>query len=76
MPGMTGLEVLQHVVRFDPSIDVLLMTAHYTTETAVEAIRQGAADYLQKPYRSDLLAQKVRQVLDGCQGAPPRPQSA
>jgi two-component system, NtrC family, response regulator HydG len=48
MPGLNGLEVLQHVVSFDSSIDVILMTAHYTTETAVAAIRQGAADYLQK----------------------------
>ena len=40
MPGMSGLEVLQQVVSFDSTIDVLLMTAHYTPETAVAAIRQ------------------------------------
>ncbi len=64
MPGMTGLEVLQQVVSFDPSIDVLLMTAHYTTETAVTAIRQGAADYLQKPVKIALLRERVGSLID------------
>src|ERR1700684_2708506 len=48
MPGLTGLEVLERVVEFDPSIDVVLMTAHYSSESAVEAIRKGASDYLNK----------------------------
>ena len=49
MPGMSGLEVVERIVEFDPAIDVILMTAHYTSETAVEAIRKGASDYLNKP---------------------------
>ena len=63
MPGMTGLEVLEAVIQFDPLIDVLLMTAHYTTETAVEAIRKGAADYLQKPVKISLLRDRVADLL-------------
>jgi DNA-binding NtrC family response regulator len=63
MPGMSGLQVLEAIVRFDPLIDVLLMTAHYTTETAVEAIRKGAADYLQKPVRIQLLRDRVADLL-------------
>lgn len=63
MPRMTGIEVLQQVVDFDPAIDVLLMTAHYTTETAVEAIRNGAADYLQKPVKIALLRERVARLL-------------
>jgi DNA-binding NtrC family response regulator len=63
MPEMNGLEVLQQVVDFDPSIDVLLMTAHYTTETAVAAIRNGAADYLQKPVKLPLLRERVARLL-------------
>ena len=35
MPKMSGLEMLERIVEFDPAIDVILMTAHYTTETAV-----------------------------------------
>ena len=49
MPKMSGLEMLERIVEFDPTIDVILMTAHYTTETAVEAIQKGACDYLNKP---------------------------
>ena len=64
MPGMTGLEVLQEVVTFDPSIDVILMTAHYTTETAVAAIQQGAADYLQKPVKIAVLRERVAALID------------
>lgn len=63
MPGMTGLEVLQHVIDFDPLIDVIVMTAHYTTETAVAAIRHGAADYLQKPVKISLLRERVADLL-------------
>lgn len=67
MPEMTGLEVLQQVVDFDPSIDVLLMTAHYTTETAVSAIRNGAADYLQKPVKIALLRERVARLLSSAE---------
>ena len=63
MPGMNGLEVLQQVVSFDTSIDVILMTAHYTTETAVAAIRYGAADYLQKPVKIALLRERVADLI-------------
>src|SRR4051794_28008098 len=49
MPHLSGLDVLDRVVEFDAAIDVILMTAHYSSESAVEAIRKGAADYLNKP---------------------------
>jgi two-component system, NtrC family, response regulator HydG len=64
MPEMSGLEVLQQVVSFDSSIDVILMTAHYTPETAVAAIRQGAADYLQKPVKIALLRERVASLIE------------
>jgi DNA-binding NtrC family response regulator len=64
MPDMSGLEVLQHVVNFDSSIDVILMTAHYTPETAVAAIRQGAADYLQKPVKIAILRERVASLIE------------
>ena len=63
MPGLSGLEVLEQVMKSDPSIDVLLMTAHYTTETAVEAIRRGAADYLQKPVKIAILRARVAELI-------------
>jgi len=64
MPHLNGLQVLERVMKIDPTIDVILMTAHYTTETAVEAIRKGAADYLEKPVKLPLLRQRVDRLLD------------
>jgi DNA-binding NtrC family response regulator len=64
MPVMSGLEVLDQVIAFDPAIDVILMTAHYTTETAVAAIRAGAADYLQKPVKLSILRERVAALID------------
>jgi DNA-binding NtrC family response regulator len=64
MPNMSGLDVLDRIMEFDPAIDVILMTAHYTTETAVEAIRKGAADYLNKPISLALLRERVGRLID------------
>jgi DNA-binding NtrC family response regulator len=63
MPKLSGLDVLERVVEFDPSIDVILMTAHYTTETAVEAIQKGASDYLNKPISIPALRSRVEKLL-------------
>jgi DNA-binding NtrC family response regulator len=60
MPKMSGMEVLERIVEFDPSIEVILMTAHYSTESAVEAIKKGASDYLNKPVSIALLRDRVR----------------
>jgi DNA-binding NtrC family response regulator len=64
MPQMSGLEVLERIVDFDPATDVVLMTAHYTTDTAVEAIRKGAADYLNKPISLAVLRERVGRLID------------
>src|SRR6266567_2250204 len=64
MPHLTGLEVLERIVEFDPAIDVILMTAHYTTETAVEAIRKGAADYLNKPISLAVLRDRIGRLIE------------
>jgi DNA-binding NtrC family response regulator len=63
MPKMTGLEMLDRIAEFDPAIDVILMTAHYTTETAVEAIQKGACDYLNKPVSIPALRARVGKLL-------------
>ena len=49
MPGITGLEVVRRVVRENPGIPVVVVTAFGTVESAVEAVRAGASDYLLKP---------------------------
>lgn len=58
--GMGGLEALQRIVDFDPSILVIMITAYGSVETAVEAMKMGAVDYLCKPL--DLEALKIAMV--------------
>lgn len=55
MPGMDGLELMRQAKRAMPEIDVVIMTAHATIKTAVTAIKEGAADYLEKPFDKDEL---------------------
>src|SRR3984893_15107598 len=64
MPRLSGLDVLERIMEFDPSIDVILMTAHYSTESAVEAIRKGACDYLNKPVSIAALRERVGKLID------------
>jgi DNA-binding NtrC family response regulator len=64
MPNLTGMEVLQRVMEFDPSTEVILMTAHYSTESAVEAIKKGASDYLNKPISIASLRERVGKLVE------------
>jgi len=63
MPGLTGMEVLERVMEFDPATEVILMSAHYSTESAVEAIKKGASDYLNKPVSIAALREKIGALL-------------
>jgi DNA-binding NtrC family response regulator len=57
MPGMTGLEVLAEVRRYDVEVPVILMTAQASLQTAMQAVNEGAFYYLQKPFsNADLVA--------------------
>lgn len=67
MPGMDGLEVLDRVIEIAPNTEVVLMTAHYTTETAVAAIRRGAADYLEKPVKLPVLRERIARLVAAAQ---------
>ncbi|MGH9500034.1 MAG: sigma-54-dependent transcriptional regulator [Terriglobales bacterium] len=55
LPGMSGLDFLERVLGKDPGTDFILMTSHYSTESAIDAIRKGAADYLPKPVDPETL---------------------
>ncbi len=63
MPKLNGLQMLDRIVEFDPAIDVILMTAHYATEAAVDAIQKGACDYLNKPVSIPALRERVEKLL-------------
>jgi DNA-binding NtrC family response regulator len=63
MSGMDGIELLQRLLTFDSSIIVILLTAHGSIESAKEALRRGAYDYLEKPYDRDQLLEVIRRAL-------------
>lgn len=64
MPGLSGMETLLLLHRQSPQIRVILITAFSTIENAVEAMRQGADDYLTKPFKMADLLTTVRRVLE------------
>ena len=63
MPGMDGLELIQRAREISPRLGCVLVTAFASTETAVQALRRGADDYLTKPFGLEDLRQVVRRVL-------------
>jgi two-component system response regulator PilR (NtrC family) len=67
MPDMNGVDVLRSAKQADPSLAAIMMTAFASTETAVEAMRLGACDYLIKPFDVDELKLKVREKLEARQ---------
>ena len=64
MPQMSGMEVLERIVEIDPATDVILMSAHYSTESAVEAVKKGASDYLNKPISIDPLRERIGELVE------------
>jgi DNA-binding NtrC family response regulator len=64
LPGMNGLEFLQAVKRENPALPVVVMTAFGTVETAVEAMKAGASDYVLKPFSLAEMRMVVRKELD------------
>ena len=67
MPDLSGVEVLRAAKRIDQDILGIMITAFASTETAVEAMRLGACDYLSKPFDVDLLKMKVREKIENRQ---------
>ncbi len=63
MPNVSGIEILERMVAVDPGIDVILITAHYSAESAVEAIQKGACDYLTKPLDIEKLRSRIKNLL-------------
>jgi len=64
MPGMSGMEVLNQVHAFDPNLLVIIITGFATVESAVEAMKKGAYDFIPKPFTPDQLRIVVRRALE------------
>src|SRR2546429_3088525 len=67
MPDLSGVEVLRAAKRIDQDILGIMITAFASTDSAVEAMRLGACDYLSKPFDIDLLKMKVREKIENRQ---------
>lgn len=63
MPGMSGLTLLQEVRKTEPDLPVIMMTAYGTVETAVQAMKEGAADYILKPIKMDEMEVLIEKTL-------------
>ena len=63
MPGMTGVDLLGEIRGFDDDLPVILMTAYGAVDTAVEAIKRGAFDYLTKPFEGDELVISIKRAI-------------
>ena len=72
MTGMSGLDLLKQLTDFDKSIIVILLTAHGSVDSAVDALRLGAFEYLQKPYDSEKLLETVSRALKNSPRSTPR----
>jgi two-component system response regulator HydG len=64
MPGMSGEELLRAIKAMSPEIEVVMMTAHGTVETAVAAMKEGAYDFITKPFKKAAVVKSVRQALE------------
>ena len=63
MPGMSGLEVLQSLRACQPELPVVLITGYAAIDNAVEAMKNGATDYLSKPFANEELVSKVKNAI-------------
>ncbi len=63
IPGASGLEIFKELKKDDPAVRVIFLTAFGTIEAAIEAIQEGALDYLQKPFNNIDLRHKVDRVI-------------
>src|SRR5262245_16938594 len=64
LPGCSGLDLVRRLHEAKPRLPVILMTAHGTTESAIEATKFGAYDYLLKPFEMDELVDTVERAVD------------
>ncbi len=64
MPGMTGIELMEEIHEHKPNIPVILMTAYADVDSAVDAVKKGAFDFIIKPYHPDYLLYAVKKAME------------
>jgi DNA-binding response OmpR family regulator len=70
MPGLDGMEVLRQVSQQRPEIKVIIITAYGSIDLAVEAMKLGAVDFLQKPFDAGQVREMVHRILEQSTGSP------
>ncbi|MBN2325433.1 MAG: response regulator [Spirochaetes bacterium] len=71
MPEIGGMRILRDIKRVKPSIPVVIITGFATVGSAVQAMKLGASDYLEKPFTPEELTQRVRQALEKARSQEP-----
>ncbi len=74
MPELGGMRILRDIKRSKPSLPVVIFTGYATVQSAVQAMKLGAADYLEKPFTPDLLLATVGKALEQARARVPEPQ--
>jgi FixJ family two-component response regulator len=69
LPGMSGLQLLQHVRQYDRDLPVVLLAAEADVPMAVQAMRQGATDFIERPLWDIALLRRVSELLRGAKAA-------
>lgn len=64
MPGMDGIEVLKTIRILQPDVPVIIITGYSTVDTAIEAMKNGAFDYIAKPFTSELITEKIQKAIE------------
>src|SRR5215470_6450075 len=64
MPGMTGIEVLEQLKQISPDTEAVMMTGHASMETAIDAVRLGAFDYITKPCKLGEIEAVLQKVVE------------
>ncbi|MDX8382863.1 MAG: sigma-54 dependent transcriptional regulator [Ghiorsea sp.] len=64
MPGIDGLETMSRIMQQDPNVPVIIMSGHATIDTAVRATKQGAFDFIEKPFSTDKLLILLRNAIE------------
>ncbi|HEY3249745.1 MAG TPA: sigma-54 dependent transcriptional regulator [Ignavibacteria bacterium] len=64
LPGMDGMQIIREIKKVSPEVPVLVLTAFGDIKNAVEAMKQGASDYLTKPFNNDEMIMTIRKALE------------
>lgn len=62
MPEMDGIETLKRLLAENPDLQVVLLTGHATVQSGIQAVKQGAMDFLEKPAKLDVILEKIKQA--------------